>query len=103
VPADAWFTPESWLTNFADPKCTVPVINNKTDTAVTLTRSTEVDYELALSVRRVGDTPSETGYVLQNDGSCLESRRASGYPLGEVVPLDSFAELNADVGLPSND
>jgi hypothetical protein len=97
VPADAWFTPELWLTNFADAECTQPVTYNKTDFAVITRPRAARDRDLVVSVRRVGDEASATGYQLQ-DGVCRESKRASGYPLGEVVPLESFAELTAQMG-----
>jgi hypothetical protein len=97
VPADSDFVPASWLTNFADSACTQPVVLNKKATAVVLRSDAALARQVIVEVRRIGAAPSATGYTMMGS-ACHEYLKGAGYPLGDVVPLESFARLDVTTG-----
>lgn len=100
VPDSAYYVPEAWLTNFADPACTQPVINIDAPTAVVLRSDATLARQVVVQVRRVVGEYTQTGYSRENNTAreCREYLKGAGYPLGDVVPLDSFATVEARTG-----
>ena len=101
VPADALYVSEASLTNFADSNCTQPVVNgNMVTSAVVLRADSTQGRQVVVAVRRIGTEYSKTAYSRQNNtaGECREFLKGSGYPLGDIIPVDSFAAVEARTG-----
>jgi hypothetical protein len=101
VPADAYYVPEAWLTNFADPACTQPVVNSSmASLAVLLRPDSAQERQVVSEVRKLGTEYTKTAYSRQNNsaGECREYLRGAGYPLGDVIPIASFAAVVARTG-----
>ena len=101
VPDDAYYVSETWLTNFADPDCTQPVVNSSMATfAVVLRRDDTQGRQVVVEVRKLGTEYTRTAYTRENSPTreCHEYLKGAGYPLGEVVPTDSFAAVEARTG-----
>jgi hypothetical protein len=90
LPADAAFDTRPDLLDFADPGCTQPVISLRR--AFAIFAQADPAGPLVTEVHRVADTPSATGYALLAAG-CTEYLKGAGYPVGDSVPLPSFASL----------
>lgn len=100
TPDVAEYEPETWLTNFADPACTRPLLNVKVPMVVVLRRDDATGRQLAVEVRRVSQTGTQTAYTRENSQTreCHEYIKGSGYPLGDVLPLETFARVEASTG-----
>jgi hypothetical protein len=97
VPDQALYVLEPALTNFADPECTQPVTYQNEPAAVVLRKDAASGREVVVEVRRVSAEYSKTGYTRENSSTreCHEYLKGAGYPLGEVIPIDSFAVVDA--------
>ena len=98
APVDALYQPTTWLTAFADPACTQPVVAEKRPLAVIVTANAALARDVVVEIRRVADTPSATGYTRNAAGACGESLKSAGYPLGDAVPPETYAHLDATTG-----
>jgi hypothetical protein len=100
VPDDAYYVPEAWLTNFADPDCTRPVVASDAPTAVLLRSDPVQDRQVVVEVRKVATESTTTAYSREYNTAreCREFIKGAGHPLGDVVPLDGFAAVEARTG-----
>jgi hypothetical protein len=92
APADATVETRPDLLGFGDPACTQRVIG--LDRAFAIFAMADPGRALAFEVHRIAGPPTSTGYVV-SDAGCTEYPKGSGYPVGETVPLASFARLTA--------
>ncbi|HEX2658761.1 MAG TPA: hypothetical protein VHU40_10835 [Polyangia bacterium] len=99
APTDAIYEPAAWLTGFADPACTQPVVIEKRPVAVIVSPNAAAPRDLVIEIRRVGDKPTSTGYTRSASGTCGESLKSAGYPLGDVVPFETYARLDVATGV----
>jgi hypothetical protein len=100
MPDDATYASETFLTNFADPDCTQPVVNGKATLAVLLQLDSTQGRQVVVGVRKVGAEFTPTAYSRENNiaRECREYLKGAGHPLGDVVPLDSFATVAMRTG-----
>jgi hypothetical protein len=74
------------------------VVSEKRPLAVIVAANAALARDVVVELRRVGDTPSATGYTLSAAGVCGESLKSAGYPLGDAVPPETYARLEATTG-----
>jgi hypothetical protein len=91
-PADATVETRPDLLGFGDSTCTQRVI--ALAHAFAIFAMADPGGPMAFEVHRVGGQHTSTGYVL-SDAGCTEYLKGAGYPVGETVPLASFATLTA--------
>ena len=78
--------------SFGDSACTQRVVG--LDRAFAIFAMADPGIARAFEVHRIAGPHTSIGYVL-SDAGCTEYPKGSGYPVGETVPLASFARLTA--------
>lgn len=94
LPDSGDYLVEGALTNFADPQCTQPVTYQKVSAHVLMRSNPATGRYEVIEVRTVGATLTPTAYSRMGGTECREYLKGSGYPIGDVIPLDAFAKLD---------
>ena len=93
LPADAAVETRPDLLSSADATCMRPVIALERRWAIFATADPTAG-PLAYEVHHVGTAATATAFVRTPSGACSESVKNAGYPVGDVVPLTLFAQLD---------
>lgn len=94
VPDSGDYLVEGALTNFADPQCTQPLTFLKVSAHVLMRSNAATGRYEVIEVRTVGDTMTPTAYSRMGGTECREYLKGAGYPIGDVIPLETFARLD---------